>query len=121
MLQKPSVGRVVHYTPSQHIEPNKKQPFPAIITHVHDDGTVNLDVFKDAHYPNAAGAQPHVPHRGTPETGGAREHGPFWDWPPFVPAVPVGETDRTARPPEPKALKFPQGDPPPTPRGPTPP
>jgi hypothetical protein len=47
-MQKPSVGRIVHYTP--HPERGKGQPYPAIITHVwgdSPDACVNLHVFGD--------------------------------------------------------------------------
>lgn len=46
--QKPSVGRKVHYYPPADIYAKKGQPWTADITHVNDDGTVNLDVSKDA-------------------------------------------------------------------------
>lgn len=39
--------------------PGKEQPYPAQITHVNDDGTVNLEVAGDAVWPrNIAGAEP---------------------------------------------------------------
>jgi hypothetical protein len=42
---KPTVGRVVWYTPAKHSPWDGHQPLAAIITHVHSDAMVNLTVF----------------------------------------------------------------------------
>ncbi len=48
----PTVGRVVHYWPSeQAIRDRKAQPYAAIITHVWGDDCVNLSVLQDGSYP----------------------------------------------------------------------
>lgn len=49
----PSIGRDVWYFPGIKDEAaeGKGQPWPAKITHVFDDGTVNLHVFDDGSYP----------------------------------------------------------------------
>lgn len=39
---KPTVGRIVHYKPTD----RDTTPCPAMILSVHDDGTVDLDLFK---------------------------------------------------------------------------
>jgi hypothetical protein len=48
---KPTVGRVVLYTPSPNALAEKKgQPYPAIITHVWSDECVNLFVCPDGSF-----------------------------------------------------------------------
>ena len=81
--QKPSVGRMVHYYPAEKQgEPRGKAFWPATITHVNNDGSVNLSVCQDGAFrltdllptgvgffgPDAA-----IP----PDTDG-------WQWPPLV-------------------------------------
>lgn len=46
---QPTVGRVVLYHPS-HV-PDKKQPYPALITHVWSEQCVNLEVSNDGSFP----------------------------------------------------------------------
>jgi hypothetical protein len=85
--QKPSVGRIVHFS-----HPRKPTPYPAVITHVNEDGTANLLVFDDAIYKlGQSGFIPEVP-AGAPGTAGT------WHWPPYVPATPapVGGYQTTA-------------------------
>ncbi len=76
--QKPSVGRVVHYYTNA---TTKKQPYPAIVTHVWDDNTVNLNVQND-------GSFPLHPDELRPVKVLLLKHhtddGPGWTWPPFV-------------------------------------
>jgi hypothetical protein len=79
--QKPSVGRIVHFTPEVGATAGKSQPYPAVITHVHGDTCVNLAVFNDGSYP----LQPFMQHPTsvalrTPQQVG----GPCWEWPPRV-------------------------------------
>ena len=55
----PSVGRVVHYWPRDpDICVRKAQQFPAIITHVNEDGSVNLSVFGDGEFGTPDGGHP---------------------------------------------------------------
>lgn len=52
MNQKPSVGRIVHYFDGQDPgQADKRQPYAAIITHVHSDTVVNLAVLSDGQWP----------------------------------------------------------------------
>ena len=44
---KPTVGRIVHVYLNQE-EVDEKTPHAAIITHVHDNDIVNLDVYQNA-------------------------------------------------------------------------
>ena len=82
MEQKPSVGRIVHYTPADAgntSKPNKGQPYPAIITHVWGDTCVNLCVCADGSFP--LGEPNDVPTSvNYSESGGERT----WRWPPRV-------------------------------------
>lgn len=45
-MQPPSIGRIVHYYPVA--DTGKRSPYPAIVTNVNEDGSVNLAVFNDA-------------------------------------------------------------------------
>jgi hypothetical protein len=90
MDQKPSVGRIVHYYPSESLGGKvpcrgcKAQPWPAIITHVWDNGLVNLRIMDDALFslghPTATPAMARV-LLGDPETTRDRS---CWCWPPRV-------------------------------------
>jgi len=73
-VQAPSVGRIVHYTPTDD-KGEKKQPRAAIITHVWGPSCVNLHVFPDGSYGLKAEDQnPTSVSLGTgPRT---------WSWPP---------------------------------------
>lgn len=53
MDQKPTIGRIVHYTPTPApgVPANKGQPYAAVITHVWGDTVVNLEVIQDGSYP----------------------------------------------------------------------
>lgn len=89
---KPSVGRIVHYTPPDALSIGKVNrnedgeevlsPFPAIITHVHgvedgakDTGEVNLCVFPDSSFQSTNTMQPVRVRRGLPGDLGR------WCWP----------------------------------------
>lgn len=71
--QKPSVGRIVLYTPDMNDPPHTRTaPLPAIVTAVHSDTCVNLSVFNDG----AADFK---------KTSVVKGDGPFnWNWPPRV-------------------------------------
>lgn len=72
---KPTVGRIVHYTPLGGLG-SKKQPYPAIITHVWGDECVNLNVMNDGSYTLGAQECP---------TSVMKGDGPrTWSWPPRV-------------------------------------
>jgi hypothetical protein len=81
MDQKPSVGRMVHFTLDVGDTAGKSQPYPAIITHVHSDECVNLAVCNDGSHPLPLGRTnpTSVALRRPAQTGG-----PCWEWPPRV-------------------------------------
>jgi hypothetical protein len=73
MEQKPSIGRIVHYTRSGYVpECDYPAPEAAIIIGVNPDGTVRLHVFREG----AAFDALVVPFSETPMTPGC------WSWPP---------------------------------------
>ena len=77
--QKPSVGRIVIYTPEEpyNTEKSKLQGWPAIITHVWGDSCVNLHVLQDGSY----GAPYPLP---TSVTYSESKAPRSWSWPPRV-------------------------------------
>lgn len=84
MSQVPTVGRLVHFTPSQDtldahaaVAKVKDQPYPANITHVFSNGCVNLSVADDGSFPlSGEDKLPTSVNLGTgPRT---------WCWPPLV-------------------------------------
>ena len=75
--QKPSVGRIVHYMP-KHVEDNKGQPYPAVITHVWSETCVNLSVANDGSFPLCD------PPRPTSVCFDADGAPGTWCWPPRV-------------------------------------
>lgn len=83
MSQIPSVGRIVHFYSEAGV--GKLQPHPAIITHVHDDGRVNLLVFSDADHPIRG--ENIVRRVAQPTATCDSNSDPFWMWPPSVPPV----------------------------------
>lgn len=73
---KPTIGRIVHFWGGDETDAKKKQPFPAVITHVWSDSCVNLFVFGDGSFPHQNSAETSVCQAGTNQTEGKR-----WDWP----------------------------------------
>lgn len=72
-MQKPSVGRIVHYYPSEnepHLFAEVGEPVAAIITRVWTDECVNLQLFTNS------GRTPHLTSRCRGEGDGE------WRWPP---------------------------------------
>lgn len=84
-MQKPSLGRVVHYHFAGRDGATVTRP--AIVVHVWDDATVNLQVFfdgaNDAIGPGDLGWRTSV-RFGAPPTDGTGILSPSWTWPPFV-------------------------------------
>lgn len=82
MDQKPSVGRIVHYTPQEPAANGTKgQPYPAVITHVWSDTCVNLNVLNDGSFTLSRDECP------TSVTLAADASNPTprtWHWPPRV-------------------------------------
>jgi len=75
--QKPTVGRIVHYTPPES-DGRKGAPYPAVITHVFGDTCVNLHVFDDGSFPlHVPGTEAHKPTSVNLGTGPRS-----WSWPP---------------------------------------
>lgn len=76
--QKPSIGRMVHYYPKN--APAGKKCYPATITHVNDNGTVNLHVCNDGAFRLLSSSIPvNVPLQQNDE-----EAEGYWAWPPRV-------------------------------------
>jgi hypothetical protein len=76
---KPSVGRIVHFgQPTYTSEPDGVVAWAAIVTWVHEDGSVNLRVFHPSAFANADQHHERVKESETLEA--AR-----WSWPPRVP------------------------------------
>lgn len=80
MDQKPSVGRIVHYTPPNPTASGKVQPYPAVITHVWSDSCVNLSVHNDGSFPLDDLKPTSVTQAGDPSQPTPRS----WSWPPRV-------------------------------------
>lgn len=73
-VQKPSIGRTVHYAPPQEcVGPKSLCLYPAIISQVNEDGTVELATFG----PNSLYFQHKVAFAEALAPG-------FWSWPPRV-------------------------------------
>lgn len=79
VAQRPSIGRIVHYMDSTY-----ERPLAAMVTAVHEDGTVDLTIFPPQELAMKLGANSyratHVPHesptvQATPEKN-------CWIWPP---------------------------------------
>jgi hypothetical protein len=89
----PSVGRIVHYYPPEShgkddggagVRDRKRQPYPAIVTHVWSDTCVNLRVFDDGTFLLGHATSTPVVTSCTlaePDAGVRHE---FWSWPPRV-------------------------------------
>lgn len=77
MNQKPSVGRIVHYTPPSNESGGKGQPHAAVVTHVWGDSCVNLNVLQDGSFKlaNLTPTSVSFSDNGSPGT---------WNWPPRV-------------------------------------
>ena len=74
--QKPSIGRIVHYTPDEpSASARKGQPWAAVITHVWSDFCVNLGVFSDGSFRLEELKPTSVEFGNGPRT---------WTWPPRV-------------------------------------
>lgn len=77
MEQNPSVGRIVHFFPTELDDEARSNgnsgPVAAVITRVWDESMVNLTIFPDAMHPTPRTS---VPHRSTHAPGA-----PYWDWP----------------------------------------
>jgi hypothetical protein len=78
--ETPSVGRIVHFVDrealvSAHERGVAVQPWPAVITQVNDDGTLELTVFPPEATTHAT-TRPHSIPKGEP--GEANR----WSWPP---------------------------------------
>lgn len=67
--QKPSIGRIVHYTEARFTPVGEPFTFPAIIVQVHEGGAVDLGVFAGHGYY----VKPSAPQGDGPG---------FWKWPP---------------------------------------
>lgn len=82
MNQKPSVGRIVHYTPQEPAgNGTKGQPYPAVITHVWSDTCVNLNVLNDGSFTLSRDECPTSVNLATdPDNPSPRT----WSWPPRV-------------------------------------
>lgn len=69
-MTAPTVGRIVHLCSEV------GEPRAAIVTHVHENGRVDLTVFERSGLPTCRSAQPF----GKPEPGSP--HSSWADWPP---------------------------------------
>lgn len=83
--QKPSVGRIVHYQPfeimPEHYDrapARTGQPWPAVVTEVHDDGAVGLHLLCPAGQVEEPVSESH-PHRYWFAEHPTPGH---WSWPP---------------------------------------
>lgn len=85
--QRPSIGRIVHYTPVSRPDgdDSKAAPYPAIITHVFSDTVVNLHVFSDGSFRLSSAER-------TPTSVSMGASPGTWQWPPYTP--PAGSSDR---------------------------
>lgn len=99
--QTPTVGRVVNFHAPECFQVNhqKDQPFPAIITHVHNDNSVNLRVFEDAEFGKPSA---HVIGRAPRCEAGEAKVG-HWSWPVMVGASSVGTSSPSPSAPAPSA------------------
>lgn len=70
-MQKPSVGRIVHYFERN----NPDVPYAAIVVDVHEDGSPDLRIFNHGAGPTDDALATHVDHRDSDQGSG------FWDWP----------------------------------------
>jgi hypothetical protein len=77
-VPRPTVGRIVHYTPSEDAG-GKGQPYPAVVTHVWSDQVVNLSVANDGEFPFGRDDE-HPTSVPRDDRGGPRT----WRWPPRV-------------------------------------
>ena len=68
----PHVGMIVVYHPGDVLDEAKPSGWPAVVTHVHDENTVNLNVFQDGEAPTIADAWPTSVPYFEPEMTGPR-------------------------------------------------
>lgn len=74
---KPTVGRIVHYYDYKLSPTGGSGPFPAIVTHVHDDGRhVSLAVF------SPVATSVHCAHNVADDNTPIKVGDPYWCWPP---------------------------------------
>lgn len=80
MIQQPSVGRIVHYQPQDHLEERDGQPFAAIVTAVcSDDGqAVRLKIL------TPDGREDFIPEYGPIYVYAEVPTPGHWSWPPRV-------------------------------------
>lgn len=75
---QPTIGRVVHFFPPASEQRGDHEFYAAIVTYVHDDGTVSLATFGQ----QSLYFHQRVPHEDIADREPEDSRGPFWRWPP---------------------------------------